>query len=72
MFSCEFSKISKNTFFTEHLWTTASGFTENTHANISSFVVSNLVSAVFCLRNLFRSFVLWIIALLSSLFTNLE
>ena len=23
-FSCEFFKISKNTFFTEHLWTTAS------------------------------------------------
>ena len=24
-FSCEVSKISKNTFFTEHLWATASG-----------------------------------------------
>ena len=24
MFSCEFCQISKNTFFTEHLWTTAS------------------------------------------------
>ena len=24
MISCEFCKISKNTFFTEHLWTTAS------------------------------------------------
>ena len=24
MFSCEFCKISKNTFFTEHLWATAS------------------------------------------------
>ena len=23
--SCEFSKISKNTFFAEHLWTTSSG-----------------------------------------------
>ena len=23
VFSCEFFKISKNTFFTEHLWTTA-------------------------------------------------
>ena len=23
-FSCEFCEISKNTFFTEHLWTTAS------------------------------------------------
>ena len=24
MFFCEFCEISKNTFFTEHLWTTAS------------------------------------------------
>ena len=24
VFSCEFCKIFKNTFFTEHLWTTAS------------------------------------------------
>ena len=28
MFSCEFSKISKNTFFTEHLRVTASGCTK--------------------------------------------
>ena len=26
MFSCEFCEISKNPFFTEHLWTTASDF----------------------------------------------
>ena len=26
MFSCEFNKISKNNFFTEHLQTTASAF----------------------------------------------
>ena len=26
MFSCEFCEISKNTLFTEHLWTTASDF----------------------------------------------
>ena len=26
MFSCEFCEISKKAFFTEHLWTTASGF----------------------------------------------
>ena len=25
MFSCEFCELSRNTFFTEHLWTTASG-----------------------------------------------
>ena len=24
VFSCEFSEISKNTFFTEHVWATAS------------------------------------------------
>ena len=27
VFSCEFCEISKNTFFTEHLWTTASVWT---------------------------------------------
>ena len=26
VFSCKFSEISKNTFFKEHLWTTACGF----------------------------------------------
>ena len=26
VFFCEFCKISKNTFFTEHVWTTASGY----------------------------------------------
>ena len=25
-FSCEFCETFRNTFFTEHLWTTASGF----------------------------------------------
>ena len=25
VFSCEFREISKNTFFTEHVWATASG-----------------------------------------------
>ena len=29
MFSCDFCEISKNTFFTEHLWTTASDYTMN-------------------------------------------
>ena len=33
---------------------------------------ASLVSVVFCLRNLSRSFALCIIALLSCLFTNLE
>ena len=33
VFSCEFSKISKNTFFTEHLWTTTSSFSFSEAAN---------------------------------------
>ena len=28
VFSCEFCEISKNTFFTEHLWTTDSDFND--------------------------------------------
>ena len=28
MLSCEFCKISNNTFFTEHIWATASSFTK--------------------------------------------
>ena len=36
MFSCEFYKISKNTFFTEHLWVTASAF-PNVRALIFTF-----------------------------------
>ena len=33
VFSCEFSEISKNTFFTEHLRTTASAFSFSEAAN---------------------------------------
>ena len=33
VFSCEFYEISKNTFFTEHLWTTASVFAEDEQRN---------------------------------------
>ena len=32
VFSCEFGEIFKNTFFTEYLWTTALGFSEETHS----------------------------------------
>ena len=32
MFSCEFCEISKNTFFTEHLWASASDFRVTTFA----------------------------------------
>ena len=30
VFSCEFSEFSKNTLFTEHLWTPASAYIRNT------------------------------------------
>ena len=33
MFSCQFCEISKNTFFTEHLWTTASVVTRKAVLN---------------------------------------
>ena len=36
MFSCEFCEISKNTFFTEHLWVTAS------RSIYDQFIVLNL------------------------------
>ena len=31
VFSCEFFKIPKNTFSTEHIWMTASGYKVSTH-----------------------------------------
>ena len=37
MFSCEFCEISKNTFFTGHLWTTASHSPERILQNDSEF-----------------------------------
>ena len=37
VFPCEFCQISKNTFFTEHLWATASGISwENKKELLSS------------------------------------
>ena len=41
MFSCEFSEISKNTLFTEHLWATASD-------NL------NLTAGIIIIRHLFQ------------------
>ena len=38
MFSCGFYEISKNTFLTEHLWTTASGMPFNESQNICGAV----------------------------------
>ena len=34
VFSCEFSKIIKNTYYEKHLWTTASGYTMKTYVEI--------------------------------------
>ena len=44
VFSCEFCEISKNTFFTEHLWATASTNTHKhskTHAQTHILIKSN-------------------------------
>ena len=43
MFACEFCEISKNTFFTEHLWT----ITSNASLNF------NIYSILFFLESLF-------------------
>ena len=37
VFSCEFCEISKNTFFTEHLWTTASRKHDFAHRFLNNF-----------------------------------
>ena len=43
MFSCEFCQISKNTFFTEHLWATASILRETRRLNqIEISIISKL------------------------------
>ena len=43
MFSCEFCQISKNTFFTEHLWETASEKKKN-----SAICVKSLLGHLVC------------------------
>ena len=46
MFSCEFCEISKSTFFTEHLWTTASPSKfEPVHALLEGDSLSGTVSS---------------------------
>ena len=46
MFSCEFCDISKNTFFTEHLWATASDISHE--AKIWQFLrFRTLLTAIF-------------------------
>ena len=62
MFSCEFCKISKNEFFTEHIWTTASE-TSNDDINIDTLenqiTLETLLSSrveVFCEKGILRNF----------------
>ena len=52
VFSCEFWEISKNTFFTEHLWTTACAFSFSEAATGSVLETSqNSQENTFGLRN---------------------
>ena len=41
-FSCEFYEISKNTFFTKHLWTTASHYITEKYQNCQIFMIELL------------------------------
>ena len=45
VFSCEFCKISQNTFLTEHLWATAS-FNERAKIFITSVIIISIISKV--------------------------
>ena len=53
MFSCEFCEISKNTFFTEYVWATAS-VTETDSQFIKNYYSKynmNLVSTISCMSD---------------------
>ena len=52
MFSCEFCEISKDTFFTEHLWTTASIRTKWILVESSLFTLVYLPSFAFSLSTI--------------------
>ena len=45
LFSCEFCEISKNTFFTEHLWATASRFMDNALSTDSESYYRRLIAS---------------------------
>ena len=52
VFSCEFCEISKNNFFTEHFWTTASEYLQQVRCRFSAWnfpVIS--FSKIFSIRN---------------------
>ena len=50
MFSCELCEIFNNTFFTEHLWTTASDFQEIYIETYKTYIWNLLVCKMQILR----------------------
>ena len=57
MFSCEFCQISKNTFFTEHLWATASILREGRRLKqIEISIISKLTKKIIKKRTMFLHF----------------
>ena len=57
MFSCEFCEISKNNFFTEHLWATVSGCIK-INPKVCNFLKEGLHHWCLCLRS-FATFITW-------------
>ena len=55
VFSCECCEISKNTFFTEHLWTTASKFNALSVLNEHKDIVDNRSSSLIEIANRSRN-----------------
>ena len=57
VFSCEFCQISKNTFFTEHLWATASILREGRRLKqIEISIISKLTKKIIKKRKMFLHF----------------
>ena len=57
MFSCEFCQISRNTFFTEHLWATASILREGRRLKqIEISIISKLTKKIIKKRKMFLHF----------------
>ena len=61
VFSCEFCETSKNTFITEHIWTTASDY-------FSSIILELYYSSI-CTEGKFLNFTLWLAMLFKFLYT---
>ena len=61
VFSCEFCQISKNTFFTEHLWATASILREGRRLKqIEISIISKLTKKIIKKRKMFLHFLIFI------------